>query len=216
MYASLFAYPAGATFLLQGPYGLSATGLLGGVRRQLGWVHGIRVRRGRLASRWSERGTVLVGIAMSGVGAIGLLATVLDVPLALVLASLWIHASGIACASPGTTSLALMRFPEMAGTASACGPRAVWLRCGRRSAGWDRRAGGRSSARNRHAELRRSCVGLPPWNACGSAPSRTERSFGPSFGAGGGAHHCKGAMIPEFRDGSDLAGTARGSRGSPH
>jgi DHA1 family bicyclomycin/chloramphenicol resistance-like MFS transporter len=76
---------------------------------------------GRSAERWSERGTLVVGLAMCAAGALGLLATGLfALPLPVVLASLFIMVSGGAGATAApTTSLALADYPELAGTASS-------------------------------------------------------------------------------------------------
>ncbi|MEU4454525.1 multidrug effflux MFS transporter [Nocardioides sp. NPDC023903] len=119
-YAALFAYLSGATYILQGTYGLSPQGYsiafgansLGFMA--FGWLGG------RAAERWSERGTLVIGIVMSGGGSLGLLATGLfDLALPVVLVSLFVLASGTAVAAPPTTSLALADYPELAGTASS-------------------------------------------------------------------------------------------------
>ena len=119
-YAALFAYLSGATYILQGGYGLSPQGyaLAFGANSAgfmiFGWI------AGRTSERWSERGTLFVGVAMSGLGASGLLATgIWHLPLPIVLASLFVLASGVAFASPPATSLALADYPELAGTASS-------------------------------------------------------------------------------------------------
>ncbi|MEU5593385.1 aldo/keto reductase [Streptomyces sp. NPDC020298] len=75
---------------------------------------------GRTAERWSERGALAIGIAMTATGSLGLLTTGLwNLPLPVVLASLFVLASGVAFAAPPTTSLALAGYPELAGTASS-------------------------------------------------------------------------------------------------
>ncbi len=119
-YAALFAYLSGATYILQGTYGLSPQGyaLAFGANSAgfmlFGWI------AGRTAERWSEGGTLVVGVAISGLGALGLLATGLwSLSLPFVLVSLFVLASGVAFASPPTTSLALADYPELAGTASS-------------------------------------------------------------------------------------------------
>jgi MFS transporter, DHA1 family, multidrug resistance protein len=118
--AALFAYLSGATFLLQGLYGLSpqdysyAFGL-----NSLGFmVCGFAA--GRAAERWSEKGTLVVGLAMVALGAAGLLATAaLHLPLAAVVLTLLTMVSGVAVTTPPTTSLALAGHPDVAGTASS-------------------------------------------------------------------------------------------------
>ncbi|MEU2946570.1 multidrug effflux MFS transporter [Nocardiopsis alba] len=119
-HAALFAYLSGATYILQGVYGLSPQGysVAFGVNSAGFMIFGYVA--GRAAERWSERGTLTIGVAMSGAGALGLLATGLfALPLPAVLVSLFVLASGVAFAAPPTTSLALAGYPEMAGTASS-------------------------------------------------------------------------------------------------
>ena len=119
-YAALFAYLAGATYILQGTYGLSPQGysLAFGANSAGFMIFGYI--GGRAAEKWSERGALTIGVAMSGLGALGLLATGLwQLPLPIVLVSLFVLASGVAFAAPPTTSLALADYPELAGTASS-------------------------------------------------------------------------------------------------
>ena len=119
-YAALFAYLSGATYILQGTYGLSpqmysfAFGVNSAGFMFFGYLGG------RTAEKWSERGTLVIGVTMTAAGSIGLLATGLwSLPLPVILASLFVLASGTAFASPPTTSLALARYPSVAGTASS-------------------------------------------------------------------------------------------------
>lgn len=120
VYAALFAYLSGATYVLQGIYRLSpqeysfAFGL-----NSLGFmVFGFAA--GRLSERWSERGTLALGLVMCLLGAGGLLATGLfHLPLVAMILSLFTMASGVAVTTPPTTSLALAGYPDIAGTASA-------------------------------------------------------------------------------------------------
>jgi DHA1 family bicyclomycin/chloramphenicol resistance-like MFS transporter len=75
---------------------------------------------GRLAERWSERGTLTVGLIMAASGALGLLATaLLHLPLAAIVLSLFTMVSGVAVTSPPATSFALTDYPDIAGTASS-------------------------------------------------------------------------------------------------
>lgn len=118
--AALFAYLAGATFLLQGVYGLSPQGYsyAFGLNSFGFMVFGFLA--GRTSERWSEKGTLLVGLGMCAVGAFGVLATAaLHLPLAAVVISLCTLVSGVAVTTPPTTSLALAGYPDMAGTASS-------------------------------------------------------------------------------------------------
>ena len=119
-HAALFAYLSGATYILQGTYGLSPQGysITFGANSLgfmvFGWLGG------RAAERWSERGTLVIGIVLSAGASLGLLATGLfDLALPFVLVSLFVLASGTAMAAPSTTSLALADYPELAGTASS-------------------------------------------------------------------------------------------------
>ncbi|MCU1617875.1 MAG: drug resistance transporter, Bcr/CflA subfamily [Frankiales bacterium] len=118
--AALFAYLSGATFVLQGVYGLSPQGYsyAFGLNSAGFMVFGFLA--GRAGERWSERGTLLVGIAMVVAGAGGLLATAAwELPLAAVIGSLLTMVSGVAVTTPPATSLALAGYPEIAGTASS-------------------------------------------------------------------------------------------------
>ncbi len=118
--AALFAYLSGATFVLQDVYGLSPQGysFAFGLNSAGFMVFGFLA--GRTSERWSERGTLLVGIAMCTAGAVGLLATAAwDLPLAAVIVSLLTMVSGVAATTPPATSLALAGYPDIAGTASS-------------------------------------------------------------------------------------------------
>jgi DHA1 family bicyclomycin/chloramphenicol resistance-like MFS transporter len=118
--AALFAYLSGATFVLQGIYGLSPQDYaLAFALNSLGFML-FGFIAGRLAERWSERGVLLIGLAMCLLGAGGLFAAgVLHLPLGVVLASLITLVSGVAATTPPSTSLALAEYPHMAGTASS-------------------------------------------------------------------------------------------------
>lgn len=118
--AALFAYLSGATYILQGIYDLSP--------QQYSFAFGLNsfgymvfgYGAGRLAERWSQTGTLIVGLVMCAAGAFGLLATgIFHLPLIIVIVSLLVMVSGVAVTSPPTTSLALAGYPEMAGTASS-------------------------------------------------------------------------------------------------
>jgi DHA1 family bicyclomycin/chloramphenicol resistance-like MFS transporter len=120
MYAALFAYLSGATFVLQGIYGLSpqgyalAFGLNSAGFMLCGYV------AGRTAERWSVPRTLGIGIVVAGLGALGLLAAGLTpLPLWVVVVSLLALASGVAVTSPPATTLALVEYPGLAGTASS-------------------------------------------------------------------------------------------------
>jgi MFS transporter, DHA1 family, multidrug resistance protein len=118
--AALFAYLGGATYVLQGMYALSpqqyalAFGLNSAGFMVFGYI------AGRTAERWSVQGTLTAGLAMCASGALGLLASGLfQLPLAAVILSLVVMVSGVAVATPPTTTLALAGYPRIAGTASS-------------------------------------------------------------------------------------------------
>lgn len=120
LYAALFAYLAGATYMLQDVYGLSpqAYALAFGLNSAGFMVFGYLA--GRAAERWSVPGTLTIGIAVAGLGAAGLLASGLTVmPLWVVIVSLFALAGGVAITSPPATTLALVEYPQIAGTASS-------------------------------------------------------------------------------------------------
>lgn len=119
-HAALFAYLSAATYILQDGYGLSpqgyamAFGANSAGYMVFGWIGG------RTADRWSERGTLTLGVAITGLGSLGLLYTGLaGAPMPVVLVSLFVLASGVAFAAPPAASLALTDYPELAGTASS-------------------------------------------------------------------------------------------------
>ena len=119
-YAAIFAYLSGATYILQGMYGLSPQGysLAFGLNSLGFMVFGFAA--GRLSERWSERGTLTLGLVMAAAGALALLATaMLHLPLAAIILSLFTMVSGVAVTSPPATSLALKDYPDIAGTASS-------------------------------------------------------------------------------------------------
>jgi DHA1 family bicyclomycin/chloramphenicol resistance-like MFS transporter len=119
-YSAIFSYLSGATYILQGMYGLSPQGysLAFGLNSLGFMVFGFIA--GRLAERWSERGTLAVGLIMAASGALGLLATaLLHLPLAAIVLSLFTMVSGVAVTSPPATSFALKDYPDIAGTASS-------------------------------------------------------------------------------------------------
>ncbi|MFE6254707.1 multidrug effflux MFS transporter [Agromyces sp. NPDC057865] len=118
--AALFAYLAGATYVLQGIYGLSpqqyalAFGLNSAGFMVFGWL------AARSADRWSLHGTLVAGLAMCALGALGLLAAaVAALPVGVVIVSLLVLVSGVAVTTPPTTTIALAGYPQMAGTASS-------------------------------------------------------------------------------------------------
>ncbi len=120
VFAAIFAYLAGATYILQGVYGLSPQGYALAFGFNSAGVMLFGFLGGRAAERWSERGTLMIGLSMCALGALGLLATgLLALQLPAIVASLFILVAGMAFGSASTTSLALADYPELAGTASS-------------------------------------------------------------------------------------------------
>lgn len=118
--AALFAYLSGATYVLQGIYGLSPQGYSFAFGlNSLGFIL-FGFVAGRLAGRWSQKGTLLIGLIMCLAGAGGVLVTaLLQLPLPAMVVSLFLMASGVATTTPPTMSLALAHYPDIAGTASS-------------------------------------------------------------------------------------------------
>jgi DHA1 family bicyclomycin/chloramphenicol resistance-like MFS transporter len=120
VYAAIFAYLSGATYVLQGIYGLSPRqyALAFGLNSAGFMVFGYLA--GRTSERWSVTGTLVAGLAMCAAGALGLLITgLLALPLPAVIVSLLVMVSGAAVTTPPATTLALADYPQLAGTASA-------------------------------------------------------------------------------------------------
>ena len=120
LYAALFAYLAGSTYVLQDIYGLSPLGyaLAFGLNSAAFMTFGYLA--GRAAEQWSIRGTLATGILIAGGGSLGLLASgIIAMPLWVVIGSLLLLAAGVAISSPPATTLALVEYPQIAGTASS-------------------------------------------------------------------------------------------------
>ena len=119
-YAALFAYLAGATYVLQGIYGMSPQGyaLAFGLNSAGFMLFGHL--SGRCAAAWGAHRTLLAGTAIAALGAAGLLvAGLTPLPVGVVVVSLLVLASGVAFSSPPATTLALSGYPQLAGTASS-------------------------------------------------------------------------------------------------
>ncbi|WP_415855509.1 multidrug effflux MFS transporter, partial [Sinomonas sp. G460-2] len=118
--AALFAYLAGATFVLQGIYGLTPQqyALAFGLNSLGFMVFGFT--SGRVSERWSERRTLAIGLVLCVAGALLLLVTaLLHLPLIAVIVSLFTMVAGVAVTNPPSTSLALSGYRDIAGTASS-------------------------------------------------------------------------------------------------
>ena len=119
-YAAVFAYLAGAPYVLQGIYGLTpqqyalAFGLNSAGFMVFGWL------AARATERWSAHRTLMTGLVMCTLGAMGLLVGgLLSVPVGMVIVSLFMLVGGVAATTPPTTTIALAGYPQMAGTASS-------------------------------------------------------------------------------------------------
>ncbi|MFG6444648.1 multidrug effflux MFS transporter [Microbacterium sp. P07] len=120
LYAALFAYLAGSTFVLQDIYGLTPLGYALAFGLNSAGFMTFGYLAGRAAEKWSIPGTLTTGILVAGIGALGLLASGLTVmPLWVVIVSLFLLAGGVAISSPPATTLALVEYPQIAGTASS-------------------------------------------------------------------------------------------------
>jgi DHA1 family bicyclomycin/chloramphenicol resistance-like MFS transporter len=120
VYAALFAYLSGATFVLQDIYGLSPQGyaLTFGLNSLGFMIFGFLA--GRTSQRWSLHGTLIVGLVMVVAGAGGVLVTATaQLPLPAIILSLLTMVSGVAVTTPPSTSLALQNYPDIAGSASS-------------------------------------------------------------------------------------------------
>ncbi|MCX5044705.1 multidrug effflux MFS transporter [Aldersonia sp. NBC_00410] len=120
LYAALFAYLSGATFVFQDIYGLSAQqyalafGLNSAGFMTFGYL------AGRASESWSVPGTLAVGVVFAGVGAVSLLTCGwAGAPLWVVIVSFFALVGGVAVSSPPATTLALSGYPQLAGTASS-------------------------------------------------------------------------------------------------
>jgi DHA1 family bicyclomycin/chloramphenicol resistance-like MFS transporter len=118
--ASMFAYIAGGTFVLQRIYGLSPQGfsLAFGVN-SVGIMTAAQVS-GRLTRRMSPVRVLTAGLMVNLAGSLCLAVSVLlGLALPFLLASLFVMVSAIGLILPTSTALALSNYPERAGTASA-------------------------------------------------------------------------------------------------
>jgi DHA1 family bicyclomycin/chloramphenicol resistance-like MFS transporter len=119
-FASMFAYIAGATFVLQDLHGLSP--------QQFSYVFGANsvgiVAMGQLGGRLVRRlGTTTVlsiGLGLNLLGAVGLAVSIVaDLGLPALLGSLFVMVSAVGFIFPTATALAMADYPERAGAASS-------------------------------------------------------------------------------------------------
>ncbi|WP_433788159.1 multidrug effflux MFS transporter [Actinomycetospora sp. CA-101289] len=122
LFAAMFAYISGSTFVLQDLYGLSPQGFSGVFgANSVAIVASVQVA-GRLAGSGRVRPERLLAIglvtAMAGTGVL-LTSALLDVGLAGILAGLVVTVIGVGLVLPSATTLTLADHPEHAGSASA-------------------------------------------------------------------------------------------------
>jgi DHA1 family bicyclomycin/chloramphenicol resistance-like MFS transporter len=118
--ASMFAYIAGATFVLQRLYGLSPQGFSFAFGANALGIMGLGQLGGRLAHRWTPHRVLALGLVINLVGALSLLTTVLlGLALPFVLGSLFVMVAAIGMILPTSTALALADYPDQAGAASS-------------------------------------------------------------------------------------------------
>jgi len=118
--AAYFAYLAGAPFVLQNIYALSPAhyALIFGINAAGFAAFGFTA--GRAAERWSERRVFAAGLLLLVASGITLtLSIAVALPLPVTLAAFFLISSGAAAVSPPATTLALVDYPQYAGTASA-------------------------------------------------------------------------------------------------
>ena len=118
--ASMFAYIAGSSFVLQRIYGLSAVGFsLVFATNSLGLI-ALGQLGGRLARRWSPLRVLGIALAINCAGSAAVAATVLAglgfVPLVV---SLFVMVSAVGMIFPTASALAMSDHPERAGSASS-------------------------------------------------------------------------------------------------
>lgn len=120
-FGAMFAYIAGSPFVLQGIYGVSPQtfSLIFGLNA-LGFVITSQIN-GSLVSRIPPARLLTVGVTITGVAGLALLAVILigGLGLAAVLLPLFVLVSSIGFVVPNAVALALSKHPEAAGTGSA-------------------------------------------------------------------------------------------------
>lgn len=120
LFATMFTYISGSSFVLQGVYDLSAQqyslvfGLNGIGIVVLGQING------RIVGRFAERTLLTTGLLMAVTGALGMVAAAaFDLGLIALLVPLFVVVSSIGLVMPNSMSLALSDHPRTAGSASA-------------------------------------------------------------------------------------------------
>jgi DHA1 family bicyclomycin/chloramphenicol resistance-like MFS transporter len=118
--ATMFAYIAGSTFVLQRIYGMSPQGfslVFGCI--SLGLVAAAQ-GGARIALVWPLTRVLGLGLIVNLLGAAFLLATVIiDLPLAVLIAALVVMVGAVGLIFPTANALAMADYPDLAGTASS-------------------------------------------------------------------------------------------------
>jgi DHA1 family bicyclomycin/chloramphenicol resistance-like MFS transporter len=118
--ATMFAYIAGSTFVLQRIYGMSPQGfslVFGCI--SLGLVAAAQ-GGARIALVWPLTRVLGLGLIVNLLGAAFLLVTVIiDLPLAVLIAALVVMVGAVGLIFPTANALAMADYPDLAGTASS-------------------------------------------------------------------------------------------------
>ncbi|HKG51224.1 MAG TPA: multidrug effflux MFS transporter [Actinomycetales bacterium] len=118
--AGLFGYLAGAPFLLQDVYGMSAQAFSGVFAVNTLGLTALSQVSGRIVHRTGPRALVLAGTSICALGGLGLLAaTLTGAGLIAVLPSLFCLLAGMGFVFPNASTLALADHASAAGSASA-------------------------------------------------------------------------------------------------
>lgn len=118
--ATMFAYIAGSTFVLQRIYGMSPQGfsfVFGGI--SLGLVAAAQ-GGARIALVWPLTRVLGLGLIINLLGAVSLLVTVISgLPMGVLIGALLVMVCAVGLIFPTANALAMADYPDLAGTASS-------------------------------------------------------------------------------------------------
>jgi DHA1 family bicyclomycin/chloramphenicol resistance-like MFS transporter len=118
--ATMFAYIAGSTFVLQRIYGMSPQGfsfVFGGI--SLGLVAAAQAGA-RIALVWPLTRVLGLGLTINLLGATSLLVTVIsELPMGVLIGALLVMVCAVGLIFPTANALAMADYPDLAGTASS-------------------------------------------------------------------------------------------------
>lgn len=118
--AAYFAYLAGAPFVLHEQYGLSPARFAVAFGVNAAGFAAFGFLAGRITVRWGERRVFAGGLVMMVLaGAMLSVTVVTDLPLPVTLIAFFVISAGAATVSPPSTTMALIGYPQFAGTASS-------------------------------------------------------------------------------------------------